>query len=132
MLVVHDSLFIALGAAIGANLRYWFGYWLVGKEHPGFPWHTLIVNVSGSLALVAIMALAFAKGWGHGWRLFAAVGICGGYTTFSTFSAEIVRLFEEREFQQALTYAIGSNVLSILGCPAGAHFARMAVTSLHG
>lgn len=120
-----DGLAIAAGAAIGANLRYWIGYGVVGRLHPNFPWHTLLVNVTGSLALGAFMAVALTKGWSHGWRLFAAVGICGGYTTFSTFSAETVRLFEEGHTLLGTAYVAVSNLASIGACLLGAHFARL-------
>lgn len=122
---VWDSLAVAGGAAIGANVRYWLSYWFVGKGHAEFPWHTLLINVTGSLALGAIMALALAKGWGHGWRLFAAVGLCGGYTTFSTFSAEVVQLFEDGKLGGAISYIVLSNLGCILACLAGAHLARL-------
>ncbi|MGI8923507.1 MAG: FluC/FEX family fluoride channel [Fimbriimonadales bacterium] len=59
-----------------------------GKWTPTIPWHTLMINVSGSLVLGAFMALALAKGWGTGWRLLIAVGFAGGFTTFSAFAAE--------------------------------------------
>jgi CrcB protein len=124
---ITDSLAVAGGAAIGANARYWLGYWIVGRGHAGFPWHTLLINVTGSLALGAIMAVALAKGWGHGWRLFAAVGVCGGYTTFSTFSAEVVQLFEEGKLAGALSYVALTNVICIVACLAGVHLARLAV-----
>lgn len=126
-----DAFAIAAGAAIGANLRYWIGFWFIGKSHPAFPWHTLIINVTGSLALGAIVALAMTKGWDHGWRLFASVGLCGGYTTFSTYSAETIALFEEKQIGLAVLYIVGSNALAILACLLGAHLARIAWPPAH-
>jgi CrcB protein len=120
-----DSGLVALGAALGANARYWTGYWFVGKEHYGFPWHTLLINVAGSLVLGAFLSLSLIHGWGHGWRLLVAVGICGGFTTFSAFSADFVRLMEEGQAVAAAGYFIGTNVFSILACLGGAHFARV-------
>jgi len=120
-----DSVWVALGAAIGANARYWLGYVLSSRGFPDFPWPTLLVNVTGSLALGAFLALTVTHGWGHGSRLFVAVGICGGFTTFSAFSAEMVRLIEERQIAPAMGYFLASNLLSISACLAGAHFARL-------
>ena len=120
-----DSLYVALGAAVGANARYWISVWFVGRAHSNFPWQTLFINVSGSLVLGAFLALALTHGWSHHWRLAVAVGLCAGYTTFSSFSAEMVRLMEERNWNAALSYFLASNVLSIAACLAGAHFARV-------
>ena len=125
MRFLEESIYVAAGAALGANARYWLGYWLVGRTHAGFPWHTLIINVSGSLALGAFVALALVHGWGHNWRLFFVVGLCGGFTTFSAFSAEMIRLMEERQMFAAAGYFLGSNFLSIGACFLGAHFARI-------
>src|SRR5687768_17069298 len=124
MSFVSQSLAVAGGAALGANLRYWLGYWIVGARHSVFPWHTLLINVTGSLALGIVMAYALGRGWSEGWRLFAAVGVCGGYTTFSTYSAEVITLFEEGQPYLAIAYALGSNFASVMACFAGVHFTR--------
>ena len=125
MRFLSESLYVAGGAALGANARYWLGYWFVGRTHANFPWHTLLINVSGSLALGAFVALALVHGWSHNWRLFFAVGLCGGFTTFSAYSAEMVRLLEERQWTSAAGYILLSNVLCISACFAGAHLARI-------
>ena len=122
-----SSLAIAGGAAIGANARFWFGHWWTGKYPGDFPWHTLLINATGSLVLGAFMALALARGWGTGWRLFVAVGFAGGFTTFSTFSAEAMDLFEKNKAALAAGYMVSSVAISVLACWAGLHFARVLV-----
>ena len=118
---------IAVGAAIGANARYWIGYWVTGKLGPAFPYSTLGINVAGSLILGAFLSAAMATGLSHQWRLFVAVGLCGGFTTFSAFSADTVILIEEGAYVPAFLYVLGSCVLSIAGCFAGAHLVRSAL-----
>lgn len=126
MRALYDSLLVGVGAAIGAVLRYWVGVWLLGRQGT-FPWATLLVNVTGSFALGLFMALALGHGWSQNWRLFAAVGVCGGYTTFSTYSSDVIRLFEERRVWEGVGYCLASNVLSIGACFAGVHLARLAL-----
>lgn len=120
-----SSLVIGAGAALGANARFWFGYWWTGRFGSDYPWHTLLINLVGSILLGAFMAFALLKGWGVGWRLFVAVGFAGGFTTFSTFSAEVVNLIEEGRLGSAGSYMLLSVGLSVLGCWAGAHLSRM-------
>ena len=122
-----SSLTIGLGAAVGANARFWFGHWFTGRWTPTIPWHTLIINAFGSLVLGVFMALALAKGWGTGWRLLVAVGFAGGFTTFSAFSAEAMTLLEEAKVGASATYVTLSVSLSIAACFAGLHFARLAL-----
>src|SRR5450432_1244079 len=90
---LSNSLWIALGAAIGANARYWIGYMCNRAGAPEFPWPTLLINVLGSLLLGMFSAAALERGFGWPSRLFFAVGLCGGFTTFSTFSFEVIDTF---------------------------------------
>ena len=122
-----ESVYVALGAAIGANARYWIGFLTNASKQP-FPWPTLTINVIGSMLLGAFSAVAILRGWGWQGRLFFAVGVCGGFTTFSTFSFEVVDLFYEKSWRIAGLYAFISFVLSVGGCLAGAHFARMMLS----
>jgi fluoride exporter len=125
MNALTSSLLIALGAAIGGNARFWFGQWWTGRAQSEWPWHTLIVNVIGSMLLGAFIAAAILKGWGTGWRMFVAVGFAGGFTTFSTFSAEMVEHIEKGRIGQAASYALASVVLSVGACFLAAHFTRV-------
>jgi fluoride exporter len=83
---------IALGSMIGALLRALAGAGVEIWASAGFPWGTLFVNVTGSL-LIGFCAAAIAPER-HVLRLFVMAGICGGYTTFSAFSLETLRLLQ--------------------------------------
>lgn len=119
-----ESLWIAGGAAVGANLRYWIG---VGARSTAqsFPWPTMLINILGSMVLGAFAAVAIHKGWGWQARLFVAVGLCGGFTTFSTFSFEFLDLVTRRSWKMALVYALLTFTLSIGACFLGGHFGRV-------
>lgn len=118
MEAVKQSVLVATGAAIGANARYWLGAW-AARSGSELPWGTLLVNVSGSLVLGLFVGLASRFGWTDGWRLLIAVGLCGGYTTFSTFSLETLQLVQNGRWSLAFGYAVGSAALSVLGCALG-------------
>ncbi len=122
-----ESWYVAIGAAIGANARYWIGYFCKASTQP-FPWPTLLINVLGSAMLGAFTAAALVRGWGTNGRLFFAVGVCGGFTTFSTFSYEVIATYYERSAKSAVLYAALSLVLSVGAAFAGGHFARTALS----
>ena len=114
---------IAAGGAIGAVGRYLmmakFGHWL----HVGFPYSTIAVNILGSFvlgSLVEFLALVWSPS--EEMRAFLVVGILGSFTTFSTFSLDVVVLIERGEYVSAATYIAASVVLSV-----GAFFAGMMI-----
>jgi CrcB protein len=88
---------VALGSALGGTARWLAGEALHDWAGTGFPWATLFVNVTGSFLIGLYAALAGPDGRllaGPRQRQFVMTGICGGYTTFSIFSLETVRLVE--------------------------------------
>src|SRR5579862_8529567 len=89
---VVKTLLVGGGGFIGANLRYWVGGWIQNRLGATFPWHTLIINVSGSIVIGLLLGLVVALDWNPNWRLFGAIGILGGYTTYSSFAYEAVAL----------------------------------------
>lgn len=107
-MTAHAAL-VFLGGGAGAVLRYLVGRWLAS---PHFPWHTLGINVAGSFAL------GLLAGW-HRDRLgvFALLGtgLCGGFTTFSTFSLETLLLMERGRPWAAAGYAGGSVAAGLVG-----------------
>jgi CrcB protein len=120
-------LLVFLGGGIGASARHGVNVAVLRALGPGFPWATLIVNVTGSI-LMGLLAgyLAFRPGGGltqHA-RIFLATGVLGGYTTFSAFSMDAALLMERGATGQALLYVLGSVVLSILGLFAGLWLVR--------
>ncbi|MGB5601575.1 MAG: fluoride efflux transporter CrcB [Gammaproteobacteria bacterium] len=111
--------FIAMGGAIGAVLRYSASvgvYSLLGR---GFPYGTLFVNVTGSL-LMGILSVLMLERYDIGaeWRAAVLVGVLGAFTTFSTFSIETLNLLEQGDVMRAAT----NIVLSVLACLAAVWF----------
>lgn len=103
-------LLVATGGAVGAVARYGVGLAAL-RLGAGFPWGTLIVNVIGGLA----MGLLAARTEDPNLRLLLGVGVLGGFTTFSAFSIETVRLMQSEPHLAAL-YVASSLVLSIGAC----------------
>ena len=107
------SSYVALGGGIGALLRYQTGrgltHWLGAQAVTTFPWATLTVNIVGSL-LMGMLAGRLARHGqgGEQWRLFVGVGVLGGFTTFSSFSLEMMMLVERGQPFQAVSYALVS------------------------
>ena len=94
--------YIAFGSALGGAARYLFGGWIQGRAGPDFPVGTLVINVTGSFLLGLLYRYAAdSAAITPEVRAMLTIGICGGYTTFSTFSYETVRLLEEGEFGRA-------------------------------
>lgn len=107
-------LLTALGGGLGAALRHLVNVAGLRWLGPSFPWWTVIVNVSGSLAMGFLAALLMARpSSADGLRAFLATGILGGYTTFSAFSLDFASLVERRMTGSAILYAGGSVGLSL-------------------
>jgi CrcB protein len=111
-----NYILVSAGAAIGGALRYGLSSYIHKNQSIIFPYGTLIVNVLGSFVLGIIMFYLSEKDFiGSEFRLFLTVGLCGGFTTFSTFSYETLMLFRDSEIGLAF-YNIALNlVLSLLG-----------------
>lgn len=113
-------LLVCIGGALGSGARYLVAIWAASALPVGYPMGTTIVNVAGSflLALVTDLSLRFDV-VSPDLRLFITTGICGGFTTYSTFNWEAYRLVEERAFALAATYVLGTlvacGVAAILG-----------------
>ncbi len=119
-------LLIGLGGAIGAMLRFAMQS-VVGYLPNGFPLGTLIVNILGSVAMgVLVGALAkWTPEYQEQIRLFVAVGVFGGFTTFSSFSLDTIVLIERGEPLLAAAYVVGSALLAIAGLWAGLSAVRV-------
>jgi fluoride exporter len=116
-----NYLYLAIGAVAGTVARYRLGVWITGLQSggAGFPWGTFVINASGSLLLGVLMRSFSTTPEGHPLRLMLAVGFCGAYTTFSTFSYETMTLLMRGETVLALLYIAGSVIVSILFCYIG-------------
>jgi fluoride exporter len=119
---------VAFGGAIGSVARYLVGHGSAKLFGLALPWGTLIINIAGSF-LIGVFAESFALRWdaSQAVRVFLTVGICGGFTTFSTFSLDAYLLLERGELWPAAAYMIGSVVLSIGALVAGLHLMRAAL-----
>jgi CrcB protein len=116
---------VFLGGGLGAALRHGINLGAARWLGSGFPFGTLIVNVTGSLLMGLIAGyFAFKGDASQHWRLFLTTGILGGYTTFSAFSLDAALLYERGEVSLAAVYVLGSVVLSIVALFAGLGMAR--------
>ena len=116
---------VFLGGGLGAALRHGINLGAARWLGVGFPFGTLIVNVTGSLIMGIIAGyLAFRGDAAQNWRLFLTTGILGGYTTFSAFSLDAALLYVRGEVSAAAIYVIASVVLSIAALFAGLALVR--------
>lgn len=112
-------LLIALGGAVGSVSRYAVGALVQRGSHAAFPVGTLTVNVVGCV-LVGMLAKAFMNSQLHpDLRAMLIVGFCGGFTTFSAFSLEVVGLAQGGEWARAAAYVGASLLLCLAGTAAG-------------
>ena len=127
-------LWIAVGSALGGMARYWcsgVAARLIGET---FPWGTLVVNVTGSFAIGFFATLTGPDGRifaGSNSRQFFMTGICGGYTTFSSFSLQTLNLAREGEWLRAGANTVGSVVLCLVAVWLG-HIAAAYLNQLKG
>ncbi len=110
-------LWVAIGGALGSVTRFWLNGLVAQRIGETFPWGTMAVNVAGSFVIGILAALTLPDG-----RLssearafitpFLMIGVCGGFTTFSSFSLQTLNLVREREW----LYAGGNVLLSVMLC----------------
>lgn len=119
-------LWIGLGGFIGANTRYLLQQWAANRWGADYPYGTLLINVSGSFVIGLFLTLATGRlALPPEMRLFVAVGFLGGYTTFSSFSYETLRLLEQGQWWPAALYFLGNTGLGMLGVFLGVVAARL-------
>ncbi len=112
---MRTVLAVALAGALGALARWGVGAWF-GHRFSSFPWGTLVINVSGSFVLGVLFAVLVERNAGSPtMRVALMTGLLGAYTTFSTFSLETFRLFEEGATGSALANIGFSVCLGLLG-----------------
>src|SRR5215468_6451631 len=108
-------LWVAIGGALGSVGRYWFSGLVARQFGETFPWGTLLVNISGSFVIGFFAAMTGSEGrWlvPPGFRLqFFMAGVCGGYTTFSSFSLQTLNLMTDGEWLYA-----GANIIFSVFC----------------
>lgn len=106
---------VALGGAIGSVLRF------VGVQVVGAPLATLVVNILGSFAIGMVFVLIDSR---SGWQLFLMTGVLGGYTTFSAFSLDALKLMQTGQYLHALAYVLGTVALSLIAVALGVALAK--------
>jgi CrcB protein len=119
--------YVAAGSALGGALRYTLDG-AISRHSPNLPLGTLVINITGSFALGWLMRWSLLSPvLSPEWRAALAVGVCGGYTTFSTFTYDTLKLMQDGEWSRAALYVGLSIVLSL-----GAVFAGWAAGGLGG
>ena len=115
-----NYLLVFIGGGLGSSLRHTVNVLVARAFGTAFPYHTFIINITGSIIMGLIAGYLALKGEAsQPWRLFLMTGILGGYTTFSAFSLDSALLYERGEVGLALFYVLGSVVFSIAGLFAG-------------
>ncbi len=118
---------VAAGGAIGSVGRYWLAGAVARLTGPGFPWGTILINISGSFVIGALAGFTAGRG-GAGTvslQAFAMAGLCGGFTTFSAFSLQTVELLRVGQVWQAAANVIISVVICVAASTAGLLLGRM-------
>jgi len=116
-------LWVALGSALGGVGRYWISGLVAHSVGEVFPWGTLVVNVTGSflIGFVAFLTAADGRFLIHpDARVFILVGVCGGYTTFSSFSLQTLMLLRDGDVFRASAYIMVSVAVCMAGVWLGA------------
>ena len=126
-------LLICFGGAVGTGARYLLGGVVAGLLGPEFPYGTLLINVLGSLLIgivqqVGLTTLAIPDTL----RLVLTVGVMGGFTTYSSFSYETVKLVETGSWGAASAYVLLTTALCLVGCVAGISVGRVLVEGKGG
>lgn len=125
---MHHYLAIALGGALGSVLRFALNEAISNRFGRAFPWGTLSINVVGSF-LIGVLVVLLLERWevSPAVRLGLMVGVLGGFTTFSSFSLEVVNLMQNGAFLRAMTYVAASVTSCILAAAAGIYLARSSL-----
>ena len=112
---MEKLILVFLGGGVGSAARYGVGVLAMKRLGPGWPYGTFTVNVVGGLLMGALIGYLAHRGGAdqERWRVLLAVGVLGGFTTFSSFSLEVALMIERREYGQAGLYILLSVVLAV-------------------
>jgi fluoride exporter len=123
---VTELLWVGLGGGAGAITRYALGLWIIQRAGLAFPYHTFVINLTGSFLIGLILVVLTDRLMADpAWRLLLVVGFLGGYTTFSSYTFEALQLLEHGEHLRAAAYLLGSNALGLLAAYLGTLLARL-------
>ena len=119
-------LLISIGAALGANARYFVGLWASGRIGVAFPFGTTIVNVTGALMLGFVLEMTTDRFiTSPEARLLIATGFLGSYTTFSTYMVESITLMRQGSLLLGVANIAGEAILGLLFAVLGMYLARV-------
>lgn len=122
---MRDLVLIAAGGAIGSAARYGVGRLMAPQMAGGaVPWGTFVVNATGAFAIGLLLVAAARLGWPGWWRPLLAVGILGGYTTFSAYALEAVELALRGSWGVAAAYSLGTLAVGLLAAASGIALGR--------
>jgi CrcB protein len=118
---MSGSIAVLIGSALGGLARYWLAIWVGQLTGPRLPWGTLLINIVGSFVIGWFGALASSGRIAASpeLRLFVMVGICGGFTTFSSFSLQTLNLVQNELYAWAAAYVLGSVALCLAAVTLG-------------
>ena len=117
---------VAFGGALGAMSRYWVYSAFQRASSGTFPWATLTVNMVGSFLIgIAFILITERMELGPYWRAVVTVGFLGAFTTFSTFSMDVIGLIEQGNFTNAFLYVLSSVLVCIIAAWLGLSLAKL-------
>jgi fluoride exporter len=125
---VSAVLWVALGGALGSASRHILNGFVTQQTNSMFPWGIFVVNVAGCFVMGLVAAVLLKVGYlAETAKLLVAVGFLGGFTTFSAFALDALRLFQSGNAGLAAIYVVSSVVFSLLAVFAGMALMRMVV-----
>lgn len=125
-MTIRNILLVAFGGALGSTFRFLVSRLLQGRVNTDFPVGTMAVNLIGCLLIGLFYGLSERTGLiSAEWRLFLIVGICGGFTTFSTFMNDSLQLLSADRILFAALYTAGSVFIGLLSVFVGMQLTRL-------